>query len=91
MSKIAKTVWTVGALLDVDFKTTSSACILSEYVVYLSRVLCVESFLDLIRVLKIASAPTELNVNGVVCGSRTQVVYSSLFASKNSHYLFNKL
>ena len=59
---------------NVNFETASSACILSENVVYLALVLRVESLLDLLRVFEVASAAAELNVDGVVCCSWADVV-----------------
>ena len=85
---MSKACFAVGAISNVYFETACRACILSENVVYLSRVLRVESLLDLLRVLEVASAAAELNVHLVVGRSWTVVVNYSFFASKYSHLIY---
>ena len=74
VSELLDAFW---ALLDVDFQSASSACVLAEHVVDPARVLRVESLLDLGGVLEVASAAAELNVDGVFGGGRPEVVYGS--------------
>ena len=79
----------LGAFLDVDFQSAGCACVLAEHVVDPARVLRIESRLDLSGVLKVTSAAAVLDVDGVVGGGRTEVVYGCFRTEHESHYYFN--
>ncbi len=79
----------VWSFLDVDFQSASRACVLAEHVVEFARVFGIESRLDLGGVLEITSAATELDVDGVIGGGRTEVVYGCLRTEHASHDYLN--
>ena len=58
-------------LLESHFEAASGACILVENVIDPSRVLRVESLLDLGGVFEVASASAVLHIDGVLCVCRT--------------------
>ena len=78
-----------GAFLDVDLQSAGCACVLTEHVVDPTRVLRIESLLDLISVLEVASAATVLDIDSVVGGGRTEVVYGCFRTEHESHDYFN--